>query len=71
MQMDEGLDTGDMLLKTVVPLEKEETGGSLFDKLSAAGATLLLQTLEGLERGEIVPQKQGETTTAYAKDYKD
>ena len=37
------------------------------DKLSAAGATLLLQTLEGLERGEIVPQKQGETTTAYAK----
>ena len=67
MQMDAGLDTGDMLLKTVVPLEKEETGGSLFDKLSAAGATLLLQTLEGLERGEIVPQKQGETTTAYAK----
>ena len=67
MRMDAGLDTGDMLLKTVVPLEKEETGGSLFDKLSAAGATLLLQTLEGLERGEIVPQKQGETTTAYAK----
>ena len=67
MQMDAGLDTGDMLLKTVVPLEKEETGGSLFDKLSAAGATLLLQTLEGLERGEIVPQEQGETTTAYAK----
>ena len=67
MYMEEGLDTGDMLLKTVVPLEKEETGGSLFDKLSAAGATLLLQTLEGLERGEIVPQKQGETTTAYAK----
>ena len=67
MQMDAGLDTGDMLLKTVVPLEKEETGGSLFDKLSAAGATLLLQTLEGLEREEIVPQKQGETATAYAK----
>ena len=37
MQMDEGLDTGDMLLKKVIPLEKEETGGSLFDKLSAAG----------------------------------
>ena len=31
MQMDEGLDTGDMLLKKVIPLEKEETGGSLFD----------------------------------------
>ena len=36
MQMDEGLDTGDMLLKKVMPLETEETGGSLFDKLSAS-----------------------------------
>lgn len=67
MQMDEGLDTGDMLLKAVVPLEKDETGGSLFDKLSSAGAKLLLETLEGLEKGTIVPEKQGESPTAYAK----
>ena len=67
MQMDEGLDTGDMLLKAVVPLEADETGGSLFDKLSDTGAQLLLETLQGLENGTIVPQKQGETTTAYAK----
>jgi len=40
MQMDEGLDTGDMLAKVVVPLDEKETGGSLFDKLSAAGARL-------------------------------
>lgn len=66
MQMDEGLDTGDMLLKTVVPLEEKETGGSLFDKLSAAGAALAAETLEKLEAGQIVPEKQGETTTAYA-----
>ena len=37
MQMDEGLDTGDMLAKAIVPLDEKETGGSLFDKLSEAG----------------------------------
>ena len=67
MQMDEGLDTGDMLLKKVIPLEKEETGGSLFDKLSAAGAELLLATLTALEKGTVTPEKQGESPTAYAK----
>lgn len=67
MQMDEGLDTGDMLLKAVVPLEKDETGGSLFDKLSSTGAELLLETLAGLEDGTVVPEKQGESPTAYAK----
>lgn len=66
MQMDEGLDTGDMLSKVVVPLDEKETGGSLFDKLSAAGAKLCVETLEKLERGEIIPEKQGESSTAYA-----
>ncbi len=46
MQMDEGLDTGDMLLKAVIPLEEKETGGSLFEKLSDAGAELLLRSEE-------------------------
>lgn len=67
MQMDEGLDTGDMLLKAVVPLEKDETGGSLFDKLSGTGAELLLDTLAGLEKGTLIPEKQGESPNAYAK----
>ena len=68
MQMDEGLDTGDMLLKKVIPLEKEETGGSLFDKLSVAGAELLLETLDALEKGTVTPEKQRkESPTAYAK----
>ena len=40
MQMDEGLDTGDMLAKAIVPLDEKETGGSLFDKLSEAGGRL-------------------------------
>lgn len=67
MQMDTGLDTGDMLAKVVVPLEEKETGGSLFDKLSVAGAKLCVETMERMEKGEIVPEKQGETTTEYAK----
>lgn len=67
MQMDTGLDTGDMLSKVVVPLEEKETGGSLFDKLSVAGAKLCVETMERMEKGEIVPEKQGETTTEYAK----
>lgn len=66
MQMDAGLDTGDMLLKAVVPLEKKETGGSLFDKLAKTGADLLLKTLRGLSEGSITPEKQGESPTGYA-----
>ena len=67
MQMNEGLDTGDMLLKTEVVLEEKETGGSLHDKLAQAGAALCVETLKGLEEGSITPIPQGETTTSYAK----
>lgn len=67
MQMNEGLDTGDMLLKTEVAIEPKETGGSLHDKLSEAGATLCVETLKALEAHTITPIPQGEMTTAYAK----
>lgn len=68
MQMDEGLDTGDMLAKTEVPLDPEETGGSLFDKLSEAGAKLLAETLPKLEQGGLEPEKQpADSPTAYAR----
>lgn len=66
MQMDEGLDTGDMLAKAIVPLDEKETGGSLFDKLSEAGGRLCVETLAKLEKGEITPEKQEESPTAYA-----
>ena len=66
MQMDEGLDTGDMLAKAIVPLDEKETGGSLFDKLSEAGGRLCVETLAKMEKGEITPEKQGESPTAYA-----
>ena len=65
MMMDEGIDTGDMLEKTIVPIDKDETGGSLHDKLSQAGAKLILSTLEGLEKKTIVPIPQPEEGTCY------
>ena len=49
MQMNEGLDTGDMIMKTEVPLSEDETGGSLHDKLAEAGANSALRTLKALE----------------------
>ena len=70
MQMNEGLDTGDMLLKTIVPIEAKETGGSLFDKLAEAGAKLCVETLERLQNKTITPEPQGETPTDYAKQIK-
>lgn len=67
MKMDAGLDTGDMITKVVVPIAKEETGGSLFDKLSAAGARLLVDTLPSLTNGTAVYEKQPEESpTPYA-----
>lgn len=67
MRMDEGIDTGDMLLKVEVPIESDETGGTLRDKLSKAGADLLIKTLKELQEGNLIPQKQEESPTLYAK----
>ena len=67
MQMDEGLDTGDMIMKTEVPIAEDETGETLHDKLAAAGAELCVETLKALEDGTALHEKQGESPTAYAK----
>lgn len=67
MQMDEGLDTGDMILKKEVPIAEDETGESLHDKLARAGAELCVETLKALEDHTAVFEKQGESPTAYAK----
>ena len=67
MQMDEGLDTGDMIMKTEIPIAADETGETLHDKLAAAGAELCVKTLKALEEGTAVHEKQGESPTAYAK----
>lgn len=67
MQMDEGLDTGDMLLKTEIPIDSDETGGSLHDKLAQAGAQLCVETLAAAAEGSLHPEKQGESPTEYAR----
>ncbi len=67
MQMNEGLDTGDMLLKVVVPIEADETGGSYHDKLSAAGANLCVEAMKQAEAGTLQPEKQDDSLSCYAK----
>lgn len=67
MRMDAGLDTGDMIAKIEVPIAQDETGGSLFDKLSEAGAKLLVDTLPRIADKTAVYEKQPEESpTAYA-----
>ena len=67
MYMNEGLDTGDILLQKTVTIEDDETGGSLHDKLATAGAEALVEALPGIIDGSLKPVAQGEMTTAYAK----
>ena len=66
MFMGEGMDTGDMLLKTETAVGEEETSGQLFDRLKDLGADLLIQTLERLEQGTLtpIPQNEAEATRA-------
>ena len=68
MRMDAGLDTGDMIAKAEVILNLDETGGSLFDKLSQAGAKLLVKVLDDIEKGTAIYEPQPENSpTPYAK----
>lgn len=63
MMMDSGLDTGDMILRKVIPIEEKETGGSLFDKLAYAGGDLIIETLKQAEAGTLkrIPQNNDES----------
>lgn len=67
MLMDEGIDTGDILMQEEVVLDKKETAGSLYDKLAQVGAGLLVKTLAALEAGTIVRKKQDHSKANYAK----
>ena len=67
MQMDEGLDTGDMLLSGEVAIEDTDTADSLHDKLSELGADLIVDALAKLEKGEITAVPQPEGPLFYAK----
>ncbi len=67
MQMNEGLDTGDILMQESIPLSADETAGSLYDKLSSMGGPLLLKALDAIEAGTVTPVPQGDSGTHYAK----
>ena len=65
MQLDEGMDTGDILLQSETPIGENETAGELHDRLAQMGAELIVETLEKLEKGEIIPVKQNDTQASY------
>lgn len=66
MQLDEGVDTGDILLMSRRPLTDTVTGGELFDLLAQDGAQLLCDTLEQLEAGTLQPTPQPTEGACYA-----
>ncbi len=67
MQMDVGLDTGDMLHKLSCPITAEDTSASLYDKLAQLGPQGMLLTLEMLANGSATPEVQDETQVSYAE----
>mgnify|MGYP002749659523 CR=1 FL=1 len=66
MQLDEGLDTGDILMVEPVTIDPEETSGELFDRVSAVGAGTLVTALEKIEAGELTPRKQDDAAATMA-----
>lgn len=66
MQMDEGLDTGDMLLKTSTPIHADDTGGSLHDRLADMGGKAIVEALVQLANSELAPEPQNDADANYA-----
>jgi len=70
MQMDAGLDTGDMLHKVETGISNDDTGGSLHDRLADMGPASLLATLAQLEAGTLQPEIQNDALANYAHKLK-
>lgn len=66
MQMDEGLDTGDMLIKGEIEIGENDTAGEMHDKLSSLGADILEETINLLLKNELKPKKQDNDKFTYA-----
>ena len=66
MQMDAGIDTGDMLYKKEIPIEAEENYETLHDKLTVLGGEAIVEAIELLEQGKLVPEKQEDSDSCYA-----
>lgn len=67
MQMNEGLDTGDILLVEKTKILSDETSGDLYERLTVLGADVLIKTLIAVEKGELTPVKQDDSKSSYAK----
>ena len=66
MYMDVGLDTGDMILKSEIPLDDEITAGELHDKMMIDGANVLKETIDLIAQGKAPREKQNEDETCYS-----
>lgn len=66
MQMDIGMDTGDMIKKVAVSIDENMTMGELHDELKVKGAQLLLEVIEDIEAGKAMPEKQNADEATYA-----
>ena len=67
MQMNEGLDTGDILLVEKTRIQPDETSGDLYERLTVLGADVLIKTLVAIEKDELTPIKQDDSKSSYAK----
>ena len=67
VQMDAGIDTGDILYQKELPIDRGDTSQSLYDKLTVLGGQTVVEALKLLERGALTPQKQREEDGSYVK----
>ncbi|MBX6970154.1 methionyl-tRNA formyltransferase [Providencia rettgeri] len=67
MQMDAGLDTGDMLYKAICPITPHDTSATLYEKLAITGPQALIHTVDMLSLGQCVPEKQDDSLANYAE----
>ncbi len=66
MQLDEGMDTGDILYPVTIPIEKDDTAGTLFDKLAYLGGQSLAKAVELMKQGKLEPVPQDNTKASHA-----
>ena len=66
MLLDVGMDTGDILMQSEVPIEPKDTAGTLHDRLAEEGAKLLVETLHLLKKGAVIPRAQDDSQASLA-----
>jgi methionyl-tRNA formyltransferase len=69
MLMEEGLDTGAILLQEEVEIRRSDTAGELSERLAKLGAALMVETLDRLEKGKLKPRKQRDESASYAAKF--